>query len=152
MFFTSDKLFSRKNLHIAKVIIHEGYDKKMQINDIALLQLREPVDLSVYMPACLPAKDKDWTGQTGWVYGWGTLREGGSSSTLLRETTQEVVDRARCEEALQREESSVQITEDMLCGYTAGQDSCQGDSGGPFTIQVGQEYYQQADFEKTIFL
>ena len=28
------------------------------------------------------------------------------------------------------------VTDDMICGEAAGQDSCQGDSGGPFTVEV----------------
>ena len=47
--------FSRKNLEIETMIIHENYKSTEQDHDIALLKLKEKLDLSVYMPACLPA-------------------------------------------------------------------------------------------------
>ena len=37
--------------------------------DLALLKLAEEVDLSVHTPACLPAPERDYTGQIGSVYG-----------------------------------------------------------------------------------
>ena len=36
-------------------IIHEEFDKETYNNDIALLELEEEVDLSVYTPVCLPS-------------------------------------------------------------------------------------------------
>ena len=47
--------FSRKNLEIEKMIIHENYNDNSNDHDFALLKLKEKLDLSVYMPACLPA-------------------------------------------------------------------------------------------------
>merc|ERR1712130_610859 len=47
----------RKNLELEKIIMHEDY--LMPEHDIALLMLKEPVDLSVYTPACLPASGVD---------------------------------------------------------------------------------------------
>ena len=38
-------------------------------SDLALLKLAEEVDLSVHTPACLPAPERDYTGQIGSVYG-----------------------------------------------------------------------------------
>ena len=37
----------RKNLEIEKIIMHEDYDSSNMQHDIALLMLKEPVDLSV---------------------------------------------------------------------------------------------------------
>ena len=60
----------RKTVKVTKTIAHPSYGKpKSKSNDISLLQLAENVDLSVHTPACLPAADKDFTGQTGAVYG-----------------------------------------------------------------------------------
>merc|ERR1712211_53150 len=42
-------------------------------NDIALLKLAELVDLNMYTPACMAAKDADHTGKNGRVSGWGSL-------------------------------------------------------------------------------
>ena len=51
-------------------IVHENYQSPQPYsNDIALLKLAEAVDLGTYAPACLAAKDADYTGQNGRVYG-----------------------------------------------------------------------------------
>ena len=51
-------------------IVHESYKApKANSNDIALLKLAEDVDLTTYIPACLPASGADYTGQNGRVYG-----------------------------------------------------------------------------------
>ena len=51
-------------------IVHEDYNNPNQLsNDIALLKLAESVDLNMYTPACMAAKDADYTGKNGRVYG-----------------------------------------------------------------------------------
>ena len=50
--------------------MHEDYNNPNQLsNDIALLKLAESVDLNMYTPACMAAKDADFTGKNGRVYG-----------------------------------------------------------------------------------
>jgi len=116
------------------------------------------VDVSVYMPACLPAKGKDWTGKEGWVYGWGTLYSGAQSlSDVLRETSQTVISDEVCEQGSGKINytdpdtgvtSLVDVTmegmltkDDMFCAEKTGQDSCQGDSGGPFTVEENGKHF-----------
>ena len=51
-------------------IVHEDYNNPNQLsNDIALLKLAESVDLNMFTPACMAAKDPDYTGKNGRVYG-----------------------------------------------------------------------------------
>ena len=38
----------------------------------------------VYTPACLPDRGADFTGETAWVYGWGTTEMGGYLADTLR--------------------------------------------------------------------
>ena len=50
--------------------MHEDYNNPNQLsNDIALLKLAESVDLNMFTPACMAAKDADYTGKNGRVYG-----------------------------------------------------------------------------------
>ena len=47
-----------KELNLKNIIVHEGYGKNKDeghLHDIALLELEEEVDLSVYTPVCLPS-------------------------------------------------------------------------------------------------
>jgi len=145
---TSDNVLSdndqfdtkRKNLEIETMIIHESYGGSNQVHDIALLKLKEKLDLSVYMPACLAPAATSYTGSTAWVYGWGNTQSESESSSTLRETTQTILSKADCEAGKgtwQGTEYSMAgaISDDMICGIKSGQDSCQGDSGGPFTVE-----------------
>merc|ERR1719430_708968 len=134
----------RKNLGLETIIIHEDYWAKQ--HDIALLKLKEPLDLSVYTPACLPASGVDFAGETGWVYGWGTTEMGGHISDTLRETTQTILSNEECMTKGGENDDYVyymadSLTDDMICGEAPGQDSCQGDSGGPFTVEVAGNHH-----------
>ena len=73
----------RKYNNVAKIIKHPYYQdftkgNSLKIgndiysyldNDIALLQLAEPVDLNIYTPVCLPEKEKDYSWQPAWLVG-----------------------------------------------------------------------------------
>ena len=145
----------RKVLEIEKTIIHEDYCL-YQVHDIALLKLKEKVDLSIYTPACLAPADADYTGKTASLYGWGTEEDAASCaspqpaiSPLLKETTQTIISNEECEQgsgfapccddngiaALCKTSMLGRVKDDMLCGYNSGRDSFQGDSGGPFTVE-----------------
>merc|ERR1712013_715894 len=73
--FANDDDTKRKDVALEiDPIVHEDYNNPNQLsNDIALLKLAESVDLNVYTPACMAAKDADYTGKNGRVYGWGSL-------------------------------------------------------------------------------
>ena len=130
------------------------------MHDIALLKLKEKVDLSIYTPACLAPRDKDYTGKTASLYGWGREKSHPNPgeclgppppfSPVLKQTTQTIISNKDCEMASGSHECCVdgsvdtcevsmdgQVKDDMLCGYKPflRTDSCQGDSGGPFTVE-----------------
>jgi len=142
----------RLNLEIETMIIHESYNPVEQTHDIALLKLKEKVDLNIYTPACLADAGKDWAGSTGWVYGWGDTKSEDESSNTLRETSQLILTNAACEEGEGMADTNGDgvetqvsmagtISADMLCAEAEGKDSCQGDSGGPFTVDVEGQHH-----------
>ena len=48
-----------RDCEVERIIVHQQYNPKKQgIHDIALIQLKEKVDLNVYIPACI-AKTED---------------------------------------------------------------------------------------------
>merc|ERR1719203_1581573 len=121
----------RQVLTIAEIVLHPSYTFAGNSHDIALLKISETVNLNDWAPACLPTSGADFTGQNGWVYGWGATSEGGSLADKLLELEVPIVSDSVCASAL----SGVTITSDMLCaGGENGKDACGGDSEGSSTV------------------
>ncbi|XP_069997941.1 trypsin-1 [Penaeus vannamei] len=119
---------------VSYYVMHEDYNPKTFDNDIALVRIATPVDLSLtgIAPVCLPPPTADYTGAEAVVTGWGTLSTGGYQPVRPMEVTVPIRSRAECEGAY----GSSAITDNMICAGLAegGKDSCQGDSGGPLTV------------------
>jgi len=119
----------RKELGIEQIIIHPHFTFVLVALDIALVKLNESVDLSVYTPACLPPKNKDWAGQTAWAYGWGVFDQLiGQMAPILKETSFNITETCRG-------------FKDELCAQKEGANTCGGDSGGPLTVEENGKHY-----------
>uniref|UniRef100_F7G640 trypsin n=1 Tax=Ornithorhynchus anatinus TaxID=9258 RepID=F7G640_ORNAN len=113
----------------ASVIRHPNYNSFNIDNDIMLIKLETPAELSsrvatVSLPSdCAPA------GTSCLISGWGNTQSSGSNyPDLLQCLDAPILDDAQCHNAYPG-----QITNNMMClGFLeGGKDSCQGDSGGP---------------------
>lgn len=86
---------------MADIIIHERYNHNTYDNDIALVKLSAPVEMSFHVGvACLPAsldcsEQRLVEGNVGVVTGWG-LTESADYSNSLREVILGVANRAEC--------------------------------------------------------
>ncbi|KAL1123637.1 hypothetical protein AAG570_002713 [Ranatra chinensis] len=113
-------------------------------HDIALLRLNDRLPMAeVIRPVCLPKNEEEsYEGVRGIATGWGTIREDGRTSCVLREVELPVMTNEEC-----RHNTSYQqkmITDNMMCaGYDQGaKDTCQGDSGGPLTREREDKRYE----------
>ena len=116
----------------ANIQIHPGYDPVTSVNDIALIELRESVDLPV-LALPLPGSDVPLVNELATVAGWGTTTEGGTISTDLLEVQLPIVAHAAC---LPLYPGQLRSDANVCAGGRpeGGEDSCQGDSGGPLFV------------------
>lgn len=132
--------------HVSEIYVHEGFDIKKMVNDIALIKLAEPLMFNRYVrPICLPGP-----GRSGpisrWeqgpppttvctVIGWGVLSEGGSEPDNLKEVDLHI--QPRC--------TGDNDGKAICAGEPdGGKDACQGDSGGPLicrSVSNPEEHY-----------
>ena len=124
-------------IRIEKIVIHAGYNKDSQDNDIALIKLRSPIQYNAQaLPVCLPTSDPP-VGTECWITGWGALYEDGHSPEILQQAKVPLVSWKSCSYVYGS------LTSSMRCaGYHTGKiDSCQGDSGGPLVCNVNGRWH-----------
>ncbi len=137
---------------ICRKVVHHSYTSNVN-DDIALLELCKPVKFShTIQPIGLATKKVNL-----WKYGppevtvagWGTTKEGGSLSRILKEVTVPVVRSKTCNKRYHF------IKKGHICAgnYSkGGRDSCQGDSGGALWWEdyKTKEVYQVNNLKKWI--
>jgi len=125
---------------IKKIISHKDYERSMFLNDINLLIMKEPFEITDFVrPACLPqiSEYQPFNGASCVVSGFG--QEGTCNfyerfeSTNLKNVIVEIVDNDKCARKL-----DFDLDKSQLCasGYENGMDACKGDSGGPLVCNV----------------
>jgi hypothetical protein len=74
-------------------------------------------------PICLPTVGNDFSGQTGTVIGWGSLRESGPQPSILQEVNIPIWSNRDCK-LKYGPAAPGGIVEHMLCAGQAARDSC----------------------------
>ncbi|KAK7102831.1 uncharacterized protein [Littorina saxatilis] len=130
---------------VSSIILHHQFNKDTLDHDIALIELKTPVEFNYRVGvACLPATQncsdqRLVTGMKGVVTGWGSS-ESDSPSDRLRELTLYVANTTECEKHFKdRGYNTAAWTENMFCAESNSttEDTTDGDSGGPFVVQGG---------------
>lgn len=130
---------TRRNIN--RIFVHKNYNNQTQDNDIALLELRDPLPTGLQIQRVELLKPGEESGLTEGskltVTGWGATVEGGGVVRDLRYLDAlPFVLRATCNDT---QAYDGRITVNMICAgkRSGGEDSCQGDSGGPLTFGTG---------------
>ena len=121
---------------VETVYIHPTWNRWELVDDIAILKLSIPFDLTKYVQlACLPdtqPKDND----TVIIAGWGSTVLGGDGSKKLKQALTQVVD--NCDEWW---EPYVNNTKQIcVANNITGDSACSGDSGGPILVKNGNQW------------
>lgn len=145
---TNSLIFSARRVKVNRVILHKDFvihresdGGKWYDNDIALLELSEPLPLGERIktvPLLTPDVEETFlTPDTKFVVaGWGWTRENGAIERNLRYLDDiPLVARAICNQQLFY---NGRITNNMICaGFASGgKDSCGGDSGGGLMVKA----------------
>lgn len=131
--------YPHEDFSVKKIIMHKSFDNQLFINDIALLELGEPVKFKKHIvPICLPPKGARFIGEIATVSGFG--HEQFSSPFLapsLKEVDIPIVDNKLCRTWLGEHKVGDELRDTMLCAGVeeGGKDSCHGDSGGPLLLR-----------------
>ena len=133
---------SQQRMEIKKLIGHDRYNPKSYQNDIALLQLEQPLELRPFVrTVCLPKKEeKDLatSNKHGIATGWGVTRalrpseETKKHSKVLKHASFKIQSDQLCQSSVWYHSAS------MFCaGDGNGEaDTCKGDSGGAFVREA----------------
>lgn len=135
-----------QDINVVEYFTHPNFNNPVSwANDIALLRLESPLDLSGPNAKAIPIVTQADAnagltnpGIFSAVTGWGALSAGGPSSNILQVVMVPIVSNAEAMNPGGYSPGS--ITDDMLCAgdmASGGIDACQGDSGGPLAVPDG---------------
>ncbi|CAF0941439.1 unnamed protein product [Adineta steineri] len=142
----TDKQGQIRSVH--EVFIHPQYDNRLTLNDIAIIRLSKPFNMSdsrlaaICLPNAVTAEENAISedpkpGTNLVVVGWGVTESGSGikSKTLQQVTVQAVASNST--DCTTSTGDMVNSTLTFCAGVAGGgKDSCQGDSGGPLMAFV----------------
>ncbi|EFX71777.1 trypsin [Daphnia pulex] len=138
-----------QNRDVSEYLMHPDYVQRTFFNDIALIYLASPLDLSVPSAKAvnMPPPTSEFDPPAGTittVSGWGRISTGGSISNVLLSVDVPIVSDSDCNAAYAGVFDPNPIFPSMLCAGApaGGVDSCQGDSGGPLFTGTGADAVQ----------
>ncbi|XP_072382323.1 uncharacterized protein [Diabrotica undecimpunctata] len=118
---------------VSQIIIHPNFNSSMFFNDIAIIKLSRPVEITDYVrPVCLWEDDTNLesiVNKDGTVIGWG-FDENKKISEKLMQAKMPVVSTIQC--IYSNRDFFAQFTSDtnFCAGFRNGTSVCNGDSGG----------------------
>ena len=139
---TRNQLILENHIVVVNASVHPDFDPDTRENDIAILELGQPVARSldlVYgqISRINYSTEPTLTSNRGFVTGWGTTSLGlGLTSLRLRATELRIMQNNRECQDRWTNRTRFHIRPSMICagGTTVGTGVCVGDSGGPLVV------------------
>lgn len=135
-----NELLPHQNELIDDILIHPNFNSGSLKNDIALLFLNGPVNLTdnVWI-VCLPPPNFSLNDMQCVASGWGKDAQNGTFSSKLKKVHLPLVDNVECLDALRTTRLGIyfNLHRSFICaGGEAGKDTCQGDGGSPLVCPI----------------
>ena len=132
-----------KTVLVTNITLHPDYD--YPLNNIAILEMAEPVPLDQYAnikPVCLPDQGAEFTGYTATVTGWGSNERREDYNSWLHEVDVTILEDEECYDDSfihhydENYYSEYGVHSSQLCaGVLEGSEApCYGDDGGPLVV------------------
>lgn len=133
---TTDEQYAHQDRAVRSIIIHKGFSKPSLHNDIALIILASPVELTDNVNTiCLPPMSAQFDNQNCFVSGWGKDSYGvtGTYQTVLKKVAVPVISNEVCQRQLRHTVLGkyFRLHRSFICAGGDFGDSCKGDGGSP---------------------
>ncbi|ORX91887.1 trypsin-like serine protease [Basidiobolus meristosporus CBS 931.73] len=120
-------------LPVKTVVVHPEYTPGSEMNDLALLQLYQPLTFNQSIQRVPVGKAKVFPGMNVTALGWGKNESNVSAVSLLK-VDFNIAPLSPC--AMMNSEFVDNQGPQICAGMTPGRDTCYGDSGGPLVHRV----------------
>ncbi|XP_045490220.1 chymotrypsin-2-like [Pieris rapae] len=130
---TNNKKSGGTRYKIDKIVNHEKYTHRPNLNDIALLRTKEKIKFTEKVKPIEIATEKPKPGDMCKLSGWGyTTQDQRNFPDILQVLDVKVISEKECKnDYLRHYEKSFPVTENHICTFNKPQEgTCQGDSGG----------------------
>jgi plasma kallikrein len=149
---TKREIYAHQDRDVSNFVMHEQFVKGSLANDVALVFLTQPVELTPSVATvCLPPANTNFDLARCTASGWGKdiFGKEGKYQVILKKIELPVVPANTCQAALRttRLGARFNLHESFLCaGGERGKDTCRGDGGSPLVCPVygKQDRYYQA--------
>jgi secreted trypsin-like serine protease len=148
---TKRELYAHQDRDVASLVMHELFSKGSLANDIALVFLSQPVELTPSVAtACLPPQNHNFENLRCTASGWGKdiFGKEGKYQVILKKIELPIVASPQCQAAFRTTRLGVRFNlhESFICaGGEKGKDTCRGDGGSPLVCPISgtpDRYYQ----------
>jgi len=127
------------DVDVAAVTIHPQFNPRNVHNDIAVMELVEPLGFQYHINSiCLPSPGQTFWGQRCIATGWGKDAFDGQYQHIMKKVELPTVEHHQCQSLLQKTRLGkfFQLDDSFMCaGGEENEDACKGDGGGPLACQ-----------------